>query len=237
METIIMLQVRPAKTLDHADYGWLKARHHFKVTPEGNPANTPVGSLVVWNDDEIAPGRGFDLHGHVNMEIISYIRRGAVTHRDSIGSVGTTSAGDVQAMSAGTGIRHSEFNLGQDPLTLFQIWLRPRQPGGVPHWDSRRFPKAERANQLVVLASGFPEDADALPIGADARVLGATLLAPSELTYPTGDFRNAYLAPALGVVTVNGQRLEVGDGIAAYNEPTLTIAAEANAEIVLVVTK
>ena len=170
------------------------------------------------------------------MEIISYIRRGAVTHRDSMGSVGTTSAGDVQAMSAGTGIRHSEFNLGQDPLTLFQIWLRPRQPGGEPRWDSRRFPKADRANQLIVLASGFPEDTDALPIRADARVLGATLLAPSELTYTMGELRNAYLAPALGVVTVNGQRLEVGDGIAAYNEPTLTITAEANAEIVLVVT-
>lgn len=232
-----MLQIRPAKTLDNADYGWLKARHHFKVTPEGNPANTPVGSLVVWNDDEIAPGRGFDLHGHVNMEIISYIRRGAVTHRDSIGSVGLTSAGDVQAMSAGTGIRHSEFNLGQEALTLFQIWLRPRQPGGEPHWDSRRFPKADRANQLVVLASGFPEDVDALPIGADARVLGATLLASSELTYTMGDLRYAYLAPALGVVTVNKQRLEVGDGIAASDEPTLTIATEADAEIVLVATK
>ena len=231
-----MLQIRPAKTLDKADYGWLKARHHFKVTPEGNPANAPVGSLVVWNDDEIAPGCGFDLHAHVNMEIISYIRRGAVTHRDTIGSVGLTSAGDVQAMSAGTGIRHSEYNLGVVPLTLFQIWLRPRRAGGAPHWDSRRFPKADRANQLVVLASGFPEDVDALPIGADARVLGATLLAGSELTYAMGDLRHAYLAPALGVVTVNGQRLEVGDGIAAQNEPTLTIAAEADAEIVLVVT-
>jgi hypothetical protein len=155
MEAFIMLQIRPAKSLDTADYGWLKARYHFRVTPEGNPANSPVGSLVVWNDDEIAPGRGFDFHGHMNMEIISYIRRGAVTHRDTIGSVGLTSAGDVQAMSAGTGIRHSEFNLGQEPLTLFQIWLRPRRAGGEPHWDSRRFPKADRANQLVVLASGF----------------------------------------------------------------------------------
>jgi redox-sensitive bicupin YhaK (pirin superfamily) len=231
-----MLQIRPARTLDKADYGWLKARHHFKVTPEGNPANTPVGSLVVWNDDEIAPGRGFDLHGHANMEIVSYIRRGAVTHRDSIGSVGLTSAGDVQAMSAGTGIRHSEFNLGQEPLTLFQIWLRPRHTGGKPHWDSRAFPKADRANQLVVLASGFPEDWDALPIRADARVLGATLLAGSELNYKMGDLKYAYLAPALGVVSVNDERLEVGDGIAAFNEPTLRIAAEADAEIVLVAT-
>ena len=231
-----MLQIRPAKTLDTADFGWLKARHHFKVTPEGNPANTPLGSLVVWNDDEIAPGRGFDLHGHTNMEIISYIRRGAVTHRDTMGSLGRTSAGDVQAMSAGTGIRHSEFNLGQEPLALFQIWLRPRRAGGKPRWDSRRFPKADRANQLVVLASGFPEDVDALPIEADARVLGATLLAGAELAYRIGDLEYAYLAPALGVVIVNHQRLEVGDGIAVHNEPTLSIAAEEDAEIVLVTT-
>lgn len=231
-----MLQLRSEKTLDKADFGWLKARYHFKVTEDGNPDNSPVGSLVVWNDDEIQPGKGFDFHGHVNMEIISYIRRGAVTHRDTIGSVGLTSAGDVQAMSAGSGIRHSEYNMGPEPLTLFQIWLRPKKPGGKPHWDSRRFPKADRANQLVVLASGSPDDVDALPIGADARVLGATLLAGSELTYTMGNHRHAYLAPAAGVVTVNGQRLEVGDGIAADGEKTLTIKAEAESEIVLVAT-
>jgi redox-sensitive bicupin YhaK (pirin superfamily) len=231
-----MLQFRPAQTLDSADYGWLKARHHFKVTAQGNPANTSLGSLVVWNDDEIAPGRGFDLHGHVNMEIISYVRRGAVTHRDSIGSVGVTSAGDIQAMSAGTGIRHSEFNLGQEPLALFQIWLRPRLEGGEPHWDSRRFPKADRANQLIVLASGFPEDVDALPIGADARVFGATLLAGFAVAYNMGGLPYAYLAPTLGVVTVNGQRLKVGDGIAARHEAILTIVAQEDSEFVLVAT-
>lgn len=231
-----MLQIRPAATLDGGDFGWLKARHHFIVTPEGNRANKPLGSLVVWNDDEVAPGRGFDLHGHANMEIISYIRQGAVTHRDSIGNVGLTRAGDVQAISAGTGIRHSEFNFGQEPLKLFQIWLRPRQIGGEPQWDTRLFPKADRANQFIVLASGFSADADALPIRADACVLGATLLAGSELTYTIGDLRHAYLAPAQGVVTVNNQRLEVGDGIAATDEASLRIAAEAHSEIVLVVT-
>ena len=130
----------------------------------------------------------------------------------------------------------SEFNLGQEPLKLFQIWLRPRQTGGESHWDTRRFPKADRANQFVVLASGFSVDVDALRIRADARVLGATLLAGSELTYTIGNHRHAYLAPARGVVMVNNQRLEVGDGIAASDEPSLTIAAEADAEIVLVVT-
>src|SRR6202162_3570589 len=217
-------RIRPAATLDGGDFGWLKARHHFVVTPEGNPANGPLGSLLVWNDDEIAPGRGFDMHRHADMEIISYVRQGAVTHRDSMGNVGLTRAGDVQAISAGTGIRHSEYNLSHETLQLFQIWLSPRQPGGEPHWEARRFPKADSANQWVILASGFRDDVDVLPIRADARVLGATLLAGS---------RYAYLPPAQGVVRVSGQRLEVGDGIAASDEPTVIVHAEVDAQIVM----
>ena len=231
-----MLQVRTAETLDGGDFGWLKAKHHFKVTPTGNPNNGPLGSLVVWNDDEIAPGTGFGLHGHVDMEIISYVRDGTVTHRDSIGNVGRTEAGDVQAISAGTGIRHSEHNLGDVPLRLFQIWLKPRKTGGEPFWNARKFPKADRANQFVVLASGFAGDNDALPIGADARVLGATLLAGNQLEYGPGTLRHAYLAPVKGVVSVNGKRLAVGDGLAATDEALLKIEAEQDAEIILVVT-
>ena len=231
-----MLQTRSLSTLDGGDFGWLKAKHHFAVGPDGNPANGPLGALVVWNDDEIAPGTGFGLHGHANMEIISYIRDGVVTHRDSIGNVGHTAAGDVQAISAGTGIRHSEHNLGSDPLRLFQIRLRPRVEGGEPRWSTRRFPKADRANQLVVLASGLSDDSEALPIRADARVLGATLLAGAQVHYELGSFRYAYLAPARGAVEVNGVRLTVGDGIAARDEPRLAISAEAASEVVLVVT-
>ncbi len=230
-----MLEVRSAETLDGGDFGWLKAKHHFRVTPDGNPNNGPLGSLVVLNDDEIAPGTGFGLHGHANMEIITYIREGAVTHQDSIGNVGRTEAGDVQAISAGTGVRHSEHNLGTVPLRIFQIWLQPREAGGEPHWDARKFPKADRADQLVVLASGYPDDRDALAIGADARVLGATLLAGRRLAYELGSFRFAYLAPAKGVVSVNGKRLAVGDGVAATDEALLTIEAERDAEIILVV--
>ena len=230
-----MLQVRSADTLDGGDRGWLKARHHFKVTPDGNPANQPLGPLIVWNDDEIAPGTGFGLHGHQDMEIISYVRDGVVTHRDSIGNVGHTEAGDVQVISAGTGIRHSEQNLGDVPLRLFQIWIRPRTTGATPRWDSREFPKTDRANQFVVLASGFAEDDDALPIDADARVLGATLLAGHQLDQALDGFSYAYLAPTKGTVTVNGERLTLGDGIAATREARLSIKAEENSEIVLVI--
>ena len=231
-----MLQIRPASTLDGADFGWLKAKRHFAVGPEGNPANAPLGALVIWNDDEIAPGTGFGLHSHADMEIISYVRDGVVTHRDSIGNTGRTEAGDVQAISAGSGIRHSEHNLGAEPLRLFQIWLRPRVNGGEPRWSTRRFPRHDRADQFVVLASGLSGDGEALPIRADARVLGATLRAGARVRYELGDFRYAYLAPTRGAVAVNGLRLAVGDGIAALDELHLTISAEEDSEVILVVT-
>lgn len=231
-----MLQIRPSSTLDGNDFGWLKARHHFAVSPDGNPANRPLGALVVWNDDEVAPGKGFGLHGHADMEIITYVRDGAVTHRDSMGHVGRTQAGDVQAISAGTGIRHSEHNLGTEPLRLFQIWLRPRTNGGTPSWRTKEFPKQDRADQFVVLASGLAGDGDALPIRADARVLGATLRAGARLSFEPGKFRYAYLAPARGSVAVNGICLKLGDGIAAVDEMRLSISAEQDSEVILVVT-
>jgi redox-sensitive bicupin YhaK (pirin superfamily) len=234
-----MLQLRPSATLDGGDFGWLKARHHFAVGPGGNPANTPLGALVIWNDDEIAPATGFGLHGHANMEIISYVRDGVVTHRDSIGNVGRIAAGDVQAISAGTGIRHSEHNLGTEPTRLFQIWLRPRENGGEPRWDMRRFPKRDRANHFVVLASGISGDSETLPIRANAEVLGATLRAGTHLQHSIqrdlADFRYAYLAPTRGAVTVNGLHVAAGDGIAAIDERHFTISAEGDSEVILVV--
>lgn len=230
-----MLQLRSKETLDHGDRGWLKARNHFFVSADGNPANGPMGALMVWNDDEIAPGTGFGRHSHADMEIVTYVREGAVTHEDSTGNVGRTLAGDVQVMSAGTGISHSEHNRDANPLRLFQIWLRPRQRGGAPHWDTRKFPKADRAGRLIELASGDPKTPETLMIRADARVLGATLLAKTTLTHATpAGFRHTYLAPAQGEILVNGQRVAVGDGIAAIDEPELTITAVNDAEFILV---
>jgi quercetin 2,3-dioxygenase len=230
---MVMLQLRSKQTLDHCDRGWLKARHHFVVSANGNRANCPLGALVVWNDDEIAPGTGFGRHTHADMEIVTYVRQGVVTHEDSVGNIGRTVAGDVQLMSAGTGISHSEQNHSEDPLKLFQIWLLPRQRGGTPRWGSRRFPKRDRAGRLVTLASGNPNDAEALPIGADGRVLGATVIAGTTLTHAPARFQHTYLAPTQGVILVNGERVAVGDGIAAVNEPQLTITAEEDAEFVL----
>jgi redox-sensitive bicupin YhaK (pirin superfamily) len=229
-----MLQLRPKNALDHADLGWLKARHHFAVSAGGNQAHRSLGALVVWNDDEIAPGTGFARHTHADMEIVTYVRQGVVTHEDSAGNIGRTTAGDVQVMSAGAGISHSEHNRGKEALKLFQIWLLPRERGGTPRWDSGSFPKADRAGRLVVLASGDPKDAEALQMRADARVWGATLLAGTTVAHASSPFRHAYLAPAQGVIRVNGQRVAAGDGIAVIDEPELTITAEQDAEFILV---
>lgn len=229
-----MLEHRPWADLDGAELGWLKAKHHFAVDISGNPAHRPLGSLVVWNDDEIAPKSGFPLHGHRNIEIITYVRQGVVAHEDDLGSRGRLEAGDVQVMSAGTGIRHTEYNPGDVPLKIFQIWIVPRELGGMPRWATKPFPKADRSGKLVALASGLPGDDDALPIRADGRVLGATLRAGESVSYALGDFRNAYMALAFGLVTVNGERVGPRDGVAITKESSLQIVAVEDTELVLV---
>lgn len=227
-----MLEHRFKSELSGGDFGWLNARHHFRVTADGNPAHRPLGALVVWNDDVIAPGTGFPMHPHQNMEIISCLLEGAVTHRDSTGSYGRTVAGDVHVMSAGSGIRHEERNEESVPLRLFQIWLRPRQNGGQPRWASRPFPKGERAGQWAVLASGKADDQGALPIRADARVLGATLKAGQHLNYSmTGQ---GYLVPTLGALKVNGVQVEAGDGLAITDESQLLVEAIDDTEVIMV---
>jgi redox-sensitive bicupin YhaK (pirin superfamily) len=191
------------------------------------------GALRVWNDDEIAPQTGFPPHPHADMEIITYVRQGAITHQDSLGNKGRTKAGDVQVMSAGTGIRHSEYNLEDEPTAIFQLWIIPTRRGGDPGWDTRPFPQGEGAGHFVTLASGIDGDADALPIRADARVLGATLKAGETAEYRLAPNRRAYLVPAKGAVEVNGVRIEARDGAAIENERVLTVTALDDAEIVL----
>ena len=154
--------------------------------------------LRVWNDDEIAPNTGFPAHPHANMEIITYVREGAITHQDSLGNKGRTEAGDVQVMSAGTGIRHSEYNLEPKPTRIFQIWIEPTTQGGQPTWGAKPFPKADRSGSFVAIASGFADDKDALPIRADARVLAATLKAGESAEYRRSKARHLYLVPAAG---------------------------------------
>jgi redox-sensitive bicupin YhaK (pirin superfamily) len=229
-----MIELRPFAKLGSADHGWLKARHHFSFADYYDPRNMGHGSLRVWNDDEIAPNTGFPAHPHANMEIITYVREGAITHQDSLGNKGRTEAGDVQVMSAGSGIRHSEYNLEPNTTKIFQIWIQPKAAGGQPTWGSKPFPKRDRSGKLVTIASGFADDADALPIRADARVLATTLKAGDRAEYATGKARNLYLVPAAGSVEVNGVRVDARDGAAISGEAKLSIKALEDSELVLV---
>jgi hypothetical protein len=167
------------------------------------------------------------------MEIITYVRSGAITHQDSLGNSGRTEAGDVQVMSAGSGIRHAEYNLESGPARIFQIWIHPREPGGEPFWNQKPFPKCDRSGRFVALASG-DGDPDALPIRADARVLGATLKRGEAALYEIGEGRRAYLAATDGELEVNGVTIEAGDGAAISGEPRIEVKALADAEVVLV---
>jgi quercetin 2,3-dioxygenase len=230
----LMIEKRPFAKLGGANHGWLATRHHFSFADYQDRERTNWGRLRVWNDDEIAPQTGFPPHPHADMEIITYVTEGAITHRDSLGNEGRTEAGDVQVMSAGTGIRHSEYNLEPAATKLFQIWILPTTRGAAPSWGTRPFPKGERSGRFVPLASGFAEDQEALPIRTDARVLGATLNAGESLDYPLGPDRHGYLVPAKGVVEVNGVRLDARDGAAIRDEQGLHIRALDNAELVLV---
>jgi redox-sensitive bicupin YhaK (pirin superfamily) len=234
-----MIERRPFDSLGGANHGWLNARHHFSFANYHDPARMNWGNLRVWNDDEIAAGTGFPPHPHSDMEIITYVREGAITHEDSLGNKGRTEAGDVQVMSAGTGIRHAEYNAEPILTRIFQIWIEPTRRGEKPAWGARPFPKGDRAGQFVVLASGFEGDiredgTGALPIRTDARIVGATLKAGESATYPLGIARRGYLVPAKGKVEVNGVLLEVRDGAAIIGEDLLTVTAVNDAEIVLV---
>jgi redox-sensitive bicupin YhaK (pirin superfamily) len=225
-----MLELRPFAALGTFDNEWLHAHYHFSFADYFDPRRMGVDRLRVWNDDTIAPGTGFPPHGHRDMEIVTYVREGAVTHEDSLGNRGRTEAGQVQVMSAGTGIRHAEYNLEPGPTTLFQIWILPRAQGLAPRWETRPFPREH--GRLQVLASGFAEDGAPL-INQDARVLGATLDAGDRVERRL-DGHAAYLVAARGRLSVNGVEMGPRDGLAVTGEDVLDITAAEDAEIVLV---
>ena len=229
-----MIERRPFNSLGGANHGWLDAKHHFSFASYHDAARMGWGALRVWNDDTIAANTGFPPHPHSDMEIITYVRDGAITHQDNLGNKGRTEAGDVQVMSAGTGIQHAEYNLEPVTTKIFQIWIIPDARGGAPTWGTKPFPKGERSGRFVTLASGIAGDEDALPIRAQARVLGLTLGAGESAEYAFDGNRFGYLVPAKGAVEVNGIRLEARDGAAIRNEGTITVKAIDDAEVVLV---
>ena len=228
-----MIDIRKFETLGHANHGWLDARHHFSFADYHDEGRVHWGALRVWNDDKVAAQNGFPPHPHRDMEIITYVRSGAITHRDSMGNMGRTQAGDVQVMSAGTGVTHSEFNLEDQDTTLFQIWIIPDARGGNPAWGQREFPKADRSGQFVTVASGIDGD-DALPIRANARVAAATVNAGETVTYDLADGRHGYLVSAKGRIRVNGHDVDPRDGVAMRDTGLITVEAVDDAELVLV---
>ena len=228
-----MIDIRPFGSLGRADHGWLDARHHFSFASYHDPRRMGWGAIRVWNDDEIAAKAGFPPHPHSDMEIITYVRSGAITHEDSLGNEGRTGAGDVQVMSAGTGVRHAEMNLEDEATTLFQIWVETDRPGAAPNWGMKPFPKADRSGRLMTLASGDPEDG-ALTINADARVMGATLQAGGTLELALEPDRHVYLVATKGRISVNGVEAGPRDGVAITGETRVEISASDDAEVVLV---
>jgi redox-sensitive bicupin YhaK (pirin superfamily) len=229
-----MIERRPFDDLSGEDIGWLKAKHHFSFGQSADAGRMGWGTLRIWNDDEFAPNTGFPPHAHANMEIITYVREGAVTHKDSLGNESRIEAGDVQVMSAGGGIRHAEYNREQQPTRIFQIWIESSSKGGAPAWGSQPFPKADRSGRFVTLASGFDDDKDALPIRARARVLGAMLKAGETVEYALGERRHGYLVPASGAVEVNDLRIDARDGVAIKDVAVVRITAIADSEVVMV---
>ncbi|MCX7382706.1 MAG: pirin family protein [Alphaproteobacteria bacterium] len=229
-----MIQIQPFDRLGRFQNAWLNARYHFSFGQYRDPARQGVGGLVVWNDDEIAPGTGFDPHPHREMEIITYVREGAITHRDSLGNEGRTEAGDIQVMHAGTGITHAEYNLEATPTRLFQIWIHPGTRGVAPGWGARKFPRTS-SNVLTAMADGRAgADGSALPLYADAAVLAGTIKAGESVTHALGKGRVGYLVAATGTVSVNGVAAGTRDGVTVTGEESITIAASADAEVVLV---
>jgi len=228
-----MIDVTPLERLGAFRNGWLNARHHFSFASHYDPERMGFGPLRVWNDDRIEAGTGFDMHGHRDMEIITYVRRGAITHTDHLKNVGRTEAGDVQVMSAGRGIMHAEHNREREPTELFQIWIEPARRGVEPAWAARRFPKDERSGRLVPLASGRIIDDGVLPIHQDATLFGASMAAGEGLEFDIEPGLLVYLVPSVGSIVVNGIAVPNRAGVAIAGETKLTISGAEAYDLVL----
>lgn len=228
------LNIRRFEDLGGADHGWLKAKHHFSFGSFHDQKYMGFGGLRVINDDRIQAGKGFAPHPHRDMEIITYVRTGAIHHRDSLGSDGVTKAGDVQVMSAGTGVTHSEFAGEGENTTLYQIWIEPREKNVAPRWKAAEFPKEIAKDTLPLLVSGLPKHAGkgALYIHADAAIFGGRIAASTTLTHPIP--AKAYLLVSAGEITANGNQLKAGDGAAIENMDSLQLSATTDSEVLVI---
>lgn len=230
-----MLTIRKSNERGHANHGWLDSYHTFSFANYYDPAHMGYQSLRVINEDRIAEGRGFGAHPHRDMEILTYVLSGKLAHKDSMGHVEVLGPNEIQKMSAGTGVVHSEFN-GSDsePVHLFQIWIEPKSAGTTPAYEQLKFEPAEKLDRFRLLASPKPVTG-AATINQDANVSVAELTPGKSLAYELGSDRHAWLHVIRGEVTVNGQTLSAGDAVAADDEQQLNLTAKgaANSEVLL----
>ncbi|MDZ4313174.1 MAG: pirin family protein [Azonexus sp.] len=226
-----MLTVRKSEDRGYADHGWLKSHHSFSFADYYDPAYMGWGNLRVINEDLIAAGGGFGKHGHRDMEIVTYVTSGALAHQDSMGNGTTIPPGDVQRMSAGRGVMHSEFNHAPDATThLFQIWIEPREKGIAPGYEQKAFTDADKRGRLRLIASPDATDGS-VTIHADASIYAGLFDADETATLPLNPARKAYLHVARGTVAVNGQNLQKGDAALLANESSLTLSNAQDAEV------
>ena len=226
-----MLQHYPYTELGRAKFDWLDARHHFSFGQYINPQKPHFGDLLVINDDIIQPQTGFAPHGHQDMEIITYVRRGAISHEDSQGNKGRTVAGDVQVMSAGTGIQHSEYNLEDEETNLFQIWITPDENGLPPRWDSAEFPRRAVDNELPLLVSG--DGTAPLQINNKAaKIYAGELKDGQEVTHNISG--KAYILVSEGTMTIDGINAVRGDGVTVENKGNVVLTASEDSEVLII---
>lgn len=228
-----MIKVVPFAALGRFELDWLDSRFHFDFSGVGAPMGRGFGALRVWNDDLIRSNTGFDFHGHRDMEIVTYVRKGAISHQDSLGNSGRTEAGDVQVMHAGTGIMHAEWNRESEDTLIYQIWVTPDRAGHRPGWEQRPFPKDRRAGALLPLASGTDGVEGALKIHQDATLYGGWVKAGEPLVHKIRPGYRAYLVPAEGTLSVNGQTIEARGAAAIEGETTLDLRSSTGAEVLL----
>jgi hypothetical protein len=228
-----MTELRPAAERGYADHGWLKSFHSFSFAEYHDPRHMGFGPLRVINEDRVAPGTGFGTHGHRDMEIISYVLQGALAHQDSMGNGSTIVPGDVQRMSAGSGVRHSEYNHEKAGTTHFlQIWIEPSVSGIAPSYEQKHFDAASKRGQLRLIAS--PDGAqDSVSIHQDARVYAALLDGAERAVHPLAPGRRAYVHVARGALNVQGQRLAAGDALKIERAGDVALEQGAQAEVLL----
>jgi redox-sensitive bicupin YhaK (pirin superfamily) len=228
-----MIKVRRAKERGAANFGWLDSQHTFSFGDYYDPKEMGFGPLRVINEDRVSPGQGFPTHGHRDMEIISYVLEGALEHKDSIGTGSVIRPGDVQVMSAGTGIRHSEFNHSKtEPVHFLQIWVVPDREGIAPRYEQKTFPDADKRGRLRLVGSSDGRDGSVV-IHQDVELFASLLNAGEEVTHAVPPRRKAWLQIIRGTVAMNGQDLDAGDGAAVEDEPTLTVTAKVDGTEIL----